>query len=192
MTYAIAIDPGHSGGAAMVAEDAGGRYVLCAWGAWRHTRRRAEPYDTAHARSALRAAREGRAPHLTAAVRLTAPWACSPCTPHVVVEGITPHGRRTGYTALCEAAGVAVALVGGDALRPTATRWRADVLRLPATTAADIAEHEARVPWGWAADVRGRALRWEAAGHAATPPEWAAGHVAEAACMAVWAMMRKK
>lgn len=192
MTYAVAIDPGHTGGAAMVALDESGRMVLCAWGAWRASRRRADRYDVALAGSMSTAAREVRAPHLTAAVRLAAPWACSPCTPHLVVEGITPHGRRSGYTQLCEAAGVALALVGGDALRPTSTRWRSDVLRLPATTAADVAEHEARVAWGWDDDIRGRALTRERRTHPVEPPAWAAGHVAEAACMAAWGLMRKK
>ena len=188
---ALAIDPGHTGAVAVV-----GGTTLLTWAAWRKTRRRSEPYDIA-----ADGWRGGTSPCLSHALRV----ACVHLRPDVdilgavcAVEGIEPHGKRAGYTALAEAAGQAVAVVYGiigSPLRPRPREWVPATLGVPANQ--PFASYSL-AGWGWGADPdagssRGASRYPMGRGVVACsePPAWARDHVADAAWMAVWAGVQK-
>ena len=181
---ALAIDPGHTGGLALVVGDR-----LAGWAAWMKTTRKQDPYRWTA--STIRDDR--RSPCLTHAIRaclvhlppdVDLPWG-TPCA----VEGLRPFGAKRGYTQLCESAGVAVSVLylhTGIASRPLPSTWIPSVLGIPGNSATDDEERYAIASWGWG-DV-GRRKPWpmgvgDASG-VRRPPDWAIGHVADAGCMA--------
>lgn len=189
---ALGIDPGHGGALAVVD---GGR--LLGWAAWRKTRRRATPYDVA----ACTMRRTMQAPTLPYAMRsalVHLPPTLDLAGAAVAVEGIEPHGRKRGFVQLAEAAGVAVAVADalvGAAHRPRPRDWRPAVLGVPGNSSG--ADGYAMHLWGWGPDPdagssRGASRYPLGMGEAGDPPpEWARGHVADAACIAWWADARK-
>lgn len=183
MMIAVGVDPGHTGAAARVVVDVETRACrVVTWGAWRRTRRRTHPYEAIASRHAV----SDEWSRLPAAMTAAAPWmdVCAVAA----VEGIRPHGRVAHLVPLAEAAGMAAALTGATH-RPHANEWRRDVLRLAASTPAAGAERAACMAWGLAPGVRALGLTWRAEWDAPAPPSWAVGHVAEAACIAVWAAL---
>jgi len=183
---ALAIDPGHTGALALVVGDR-----LVGWAAWSKMRRKREPY-----RWTASTIRDDRsAPCLAHAIRACLvhlppdsdlPWG-TPCA----VEGLRPHGAKSGYTQLCEAAGVAVAVLYphmGIASRPLWSAWIPSVLGIRANTAPEEQENNALAAWGWPPYGFRRRKPWPmGVGDASAvpkPPAWAISHVADAGCMA--------
>lgn len=176
---ALGIDPGKTGGAVLLDQD--GRSMLAAWSwcpsgegetaGYSLSSAVDDQYSVGDWRSAL--VRVGD--QIASDVRRTLGEA-----PDVVLccEGlfVDPRWPATAI-ALAEATGALLdpllALASGEVLRPLASTWRPAVLRIPASTPAAQAEAAAL-----------RAIR---AGLVRGLSELENGHVAEAACLALYA-----
>ena len=118
-------------------------------------------------------------------------WTCTlPDGPDVVATVEAVHGQpgKSGFEVLAEYAGRALAwceqleLAIGD--RPTSTTWRADLLKLPSSTKADVAEQVA-IDTLLGHSSGGRSITIARPFTGPLLPD-ISGHVAEAALMALW------
>lgn len=178
---AIAIDPGTTGAVALVRDG-----VMLGWGAWRRS-------GVAYQYHASTIARANPVTCLPAAVRAAVVHlpgeGAATCA---ALEEIKPHGAKRGYTLLAEAAGIARCVLYEaveDPLRCPPSDWRPAVLGIPGNADAAAAERYAVGAWGWTEVRRRKPLPLgELRAECREPPAWAVGHVAEAGCMAVWAL----
>lgn len=168
MRRATGIDPAATGPAARAdVEFVAGVYVLRHWRAIHASRK-----------PILCAAPDGT--WTTEHAHTARTWLVEGSAPLVAVEATPPLVRGAqAVVTQAEAAGAIVQAVGAPVLRPLPRTWR-QALGVPTDAAALAA-------WGWATVHRREPLTWAALGGIA-PPTWAAAHVAEAACMAVWAL----
>lgn len=167
---ATGIDPAATGVAARADVDlVDGVYVLTRWRAIRPRGRYVdcESQDDAWRTDRLHAARS---------------WLVELAHDVVAVEATPPliRGAQAVVTQ-AEGAGAIVQAVGASVLlRPLPRTWRG---ALGLSTAAT-----AQGAWGLATVYRRAAPTWTGRVACAPPPTWASEHVAEAACMAVWAL----
>jgi hypothetical protein len=177
---ATGIDPAATGTAARadVMELRGGVYRITNWRAIRYHRkcwRDSNDDALGDAPTARRWLVEGAAPFVV--VEETPAFLRVRCQGGRAVEALITQA---------EAAGAIVQAVG-ECLRVHPDTWRPEVLRCRGNDAnADVA---ACAAWGWVSLSRRLELAWQGDG-GPLPPEWARPHVAEAACMAVWALRR--
>ena len=118
-------------------------------------------------------------------------WTCAvPGERDVVATVEAVHGQpgKSGFEVLAEYAGRALGwceqLEVEIGARPTSTTWRADMLKLPASTAAVVAEQVA-VDTLLGRPTGGRSITIARPFAGPMPPDLN-GHVAEAALMAMW------
>ena len=106
----------------------------------------------------------------------------------VTVEAVHGQPGKSGFEVLAEYAGRLIGWVeaegGRVGPRPTSTTWRADMLKLPASTAAVVAEQVA-VDTLLGRPTGGRSITIARPFAGPMPPDLN-GHVAEAALMAMW------
>lgn len=113
-----------------------------------------------------------------------------PDTLSATVEAVHGQPGKSGFEVLAEYAGRALYWLEELEVplteRPTSTKWRADVLGLPSSTSADVAERVA-IDTLLGRPSGGRAITI-AAPLTGPLPDDLNGHVAEAALMALWGM----